>query len=348
MKAPRINAKAVPTYAVFAVLLVAAVVTCVSFGSTDIPFRDVLRVIAGKSLGLGSGAAVERSHELIVWNVRLPRVLLAATVGGGLSIVGAAMQATFRNPLAEPGILGWSSGGALFAVLAIYAGVHQQWFFVLPVAAFAGTLATAWAVYRISSLGGFVENTALLLSGVAVGTLFVSLTTFVLSVSNAWSMKEMLFWIMGGVDSRTWAHFAAAFFPVSAASAAVAFHARDLNAMLLGPETAKTVGVDVERSTRRLMVLSSLIVGAGVAVSGIVGFVGLVVPHVARLVVGVDHRRLLPASFVAGAVFLPTADLLARTAMAPREIRLGVITSFVGVPFFLFLLRKSFGGRKGA
>lgn len=347
MKPERGDRKAVTAYAAAAVLLPLAVLVCVSLGTADVPLRDVLCVIADRFFGPAAGCAVERSHELIVWDVRLPRVLLAATVGGGLSVVGAAMQAMFRNPLAEPGILGWSSGGALFAVLAIYAGVHQLWFFVLPVAAFAGTLAAAYAVYRISLHRGFVENATLLLSGVAVGTLFVSLTTFVLSVSNAWSMKEMLFWIMGGVDSRTWAHFAAAFFPVAAASAALLFHAKDLNAMLLGRETAKTVGVDAERTTRRLMVLSSVIVGASVAVSGIVGFVGLVVPHMARLVVGADHRRLLPASLVAGAAFLPLADLLARTAMAPREIRLGIVTSLVGVPFFVFLLRRSFAGRRG-
>lgn len=348
MKTSPVYRKNIPGYAAAAVLLPLAVLACVSLGTADVPFRDVLSVIADKCLGLGFGGPVEKSHELIVWNVRLPRVLLAAVVGGGLSIVGAAMQAMFRNPLAEPGILGWSSGGALFAVLAIYAGVHQRWFFALPLAAFAGTLAAAYAVYRISSYRGFVENTTLLLSGVALGTLLVSLTTFTLSVSNAWSMKEMLFWIMGGVDSRTWTHLAAAFFPVAAASALVAFHARDLNAMLLGRETAKTVGVDAERTTRRLMVLSSLIVGASVAVSGIVGFVGLVVPHMVRLVVGADHRRLLPASFVCGAAFLPAADLLARTVMDPREIRLGIITSFVGVPFFVFLLRKNFSGKEGA
>ena len=213
MKTAETNSKAVSAYAVLAVLLPLAVLACVSLGTANIPFRDVLCVIADRSLGLGSGCLVEKSHELIVWDVRLPRVLLAATVGGGLSIVGAVMQAMFRNPLAEPGILGWSSGGALFAVLAIYTGVHLQWFFILPLAAFAGTLAAAFAVYRISSHRGFVENTTLLLSGVALGTLFVSLTTFVLSVSNAWSMKEMLFWIMGrsrlaDVDAlRPWRFF---------------------------------------------------------------------------------------------------------------------------------------------
>lgn len=337
--------KRLSIYIILASLLVLVIVTCVSLGAVSVPFDKVLRVIAGKLLWLDAGAGVEESHELIVWNVRLPRVLLAATIGGGLSIVGAVMQAMFRNPLAEPGILGWSSGGAFFAVLAIYTGIHQQWFALLPLAAFAGTLLTAYAVYGISRYRGFVENTTLLLCGVALGTLFVSLTTFVLSVSNAWSMKEMLFWIMGGVDSRTWTHFAMAAVPVLAASVTLLFYAKNLNARLLGYETAKTVGIDIEKTTKHLIVLSSLIVGASVAVSGIVGFVGLIIPHSVRLLIGVDHRRLLPASFIAGAIFLPVADLIARTVMSPQELRLGIITSFIGVPFFVFLLRRNFSGR---
>lgn len=348
MKTALIGRKTFAAYLAFAALLASTILLCVSVGSASIPFHDSLSVIVGKLPWLEHVGRVERSHELIVWNVRLPRVLLAATVGGGLSIVGAVMQAMFRNPLAEPGILGWSSGGALFAVLAIYAGIHQRGVFLLPLAAFAGTLVAACAVYAISYYRGFVENTTLLLCGVALGTLFVSLTTFMLSVSNAWSMKEMLFWIMGGVDSRTWTHFLMAFVPVSAASAALLLYSRDLNAVLLGRETAKTVGVDPEKLTKRLIVLSSLIVGASVAVSGVVGFVGLIIPHAVRLVVGVDHRRLLPASLIAGAIFLPLADMIARTAMSPREIRLGIVTSFVGVPFFVFLLRRSFEGRRGA
>lgn len=348
MKTALIGSRTFVAYIVFAALLASTILLCVSVGSASIPFHDSLSVIVGKLPWFEHVGRVEKSHELIVWNVRLPRVLLAATVGGGLSVVGAVMQAMFRNPLAEPGILGWSSGGALFAVLAIYAGVHHRGVFLLPLAAFAGTLAAAYAVYAISYYRGFVENTTLLLCGVALGTLFVSLTTFVLSISNAWSMKEMLFWIMGGVDSRTWTHFLMAFVPVSVASAALLLYARDLNAILLGRETAKTVGVDPGKLTKRLIVLSSLIVGASVAVSGVVGFVGLIIPHAVRLVVGVDHRRLLPASLVAGAIFLPVADMIARTAMSPREIRLGIITSFVGVPFFVFLLRRSFEGKRGA
>ena len=337
--------KTLSVYIILASLLVLVIVTCVSLGAVSVPFDEVLRVIAGKLPWSDAGAGVGKSHELIVWNVRLPRVLLAATIGGGLSIVGAVMQAMFRNPLAEPGILGWSSGGAFFAVVAIYTGIYQRWFLLLPLVAFAGTLLTAYAVYGISRYRGFVENTTLLLCGVALGTLFVSLTTFVLSVSNAWSMKEMLFWIMGGVDSRTWTHFATAAVPVLTASVILLFYAKNLNARLLGYETAKTLGVDIEKTTRHLIVLSSLIVGASVAVSGIVGFVGLIIPHSVRLIIGVDHRRLLPASFIAGAIFLPVADLIARTVMSPEELRLGIITSFIGVPFFVFLLRRNFSGK---
>ena len=338
--------KTLSVYAILAFLLLLTVIACASLGAVSVPFDEVLRIIAGKLLWLDVGGEIEKTYELIVWDVRLPRVLLAATIGGGLSIVGAVMQAMFRNPLAEPGILGWSSGGAFFAVLAIYTGVYQRWFFLLPLVAFAGTLLTAYAVYGISRYRGFVENTTLLLCGVALGTLFVSLTTFVLSISNAWSMKEMLFWIMGGVDSRTWTHFAMAAAPVLLASVALLFYAKNLNARLLGYETAKTVGVDIEKTTKHLIILSSLIVGASVAVSGIVGFVGLIIPHSVRLIIGVDHRRLLPASFIAGAIFLPVADLIARTVMSPEELRLGIITSLVGVPFFVFLLRKNFGGDK--
>ncbi len=335
--------KTLSLYAILASLLALTVIACVSLGAVSVPFGKVLNIIAAKSLWLDVGAGIEKSQELIVWNVRLPRVLLAATIGGGLSIVGVVMQAMFRNPLAEPGILGWSSGGAFFAVLSIYTGIYQHWFLLLPLVAFAGTLLTAYTVYGISRYRGFVENTTLLLCGVGLGTLFISLTTFVLSVSNAWSMKEMLFWLMGGVDSRSWTHFAMAFVPVLIASVILLFYAKNLNARLLGYEAAKTVGIDVERTTKHLVILSSLIVGASVAVSGIVGFVGLIIPHSVRLLIGVDHRRLLPASFISGAIFLPLADLIARTVMSPQEIRLGVITSLVGVPFFLFLLRRNFG-----
>jgi len=253
------------------------------------------------------------------------------------------MQAIFKNPIAEPGVLGWSSGGGLAAVIIIYTGLAQEYFFSLPAAAFLGTLLSAFIVYRIASQNGYTPSSTLLLSGIAVGAFFTALTTLVLTMANVWSMREMLFWIMGGFDSSSWAHVMIAFPPVIIGSAGIMLYARDLNAVLLGEESAKTVGVDVGKTKTRLIVLSSLVVGACVSVSGVIGFVGLIVPHIMRLIVGADHRVLLPVSFLTGASFLAIADLVARTALSPEEIRLGIITSLVGVPFFLYLLRKNRG-----
>lgn len=323
-------------------LILIAVILLSSFiGTTNIHIKDFLTIFLNK-VGFSTTNDIPATKELIIWNIRLPRVLLACVIGGGLSIVGAVMQAIFKNPMAEPSILGWSNGGALLAVIAIYTGLSQKYYLLLPFLAFTGTLATAFIVYKVSKYKGVIENTTLLLSGIAVGSLFVSLTTFVLSVANVWSMKEMLFWLMGGVDGRSWDHFSIAFFPVIACSFGIMFFAKDLNLILLGEDTAKTSGVNTERTLIWLIVLSSLIVGASVSVSGVIGFVGLIIPHIVRLIIGVDHRILLPVSFLAGAIFLPLADLLARTVMSPQELRLGIITSLIGVPFFIYLLRKSF------
>ncbi|MGH7885952.1 MAG: FecCD family ABC transporter permease, partial [Thermodesulfobacteriota bacterium] len=170
---------------------------------------------------------------------------------------------------------------------------------------------------------------------------FIALTTLVLSISNVWSMREMLFWLMGGVDSRTWAHFHIAFFPIILSSAVLLCFGKDLNLMLLGEDSAKTLGINPHSTLIVLTVLCSVIVGASVSVSGVIGFVGLVVPHVIRITAGVDHRKVLPLSFFAGAIFLPIADLFARTVIKPQELRLGVVTSLIGVPFFILLLRRS-------
>lgn len=320
--------------------LLLVLIAAISLGSVSIPFKDTIFTLINNS-GLNFGVEVKESYELIVLNVRLPRVLLASIVGGGLAIVGVVMQAIFKNPMAEPAVLGWSNGGALFAVIAIYTGLAQKSFLFLPIAAFAGTLLTAFIVYKVSVYRGIVENTTLLLSGIAIGLLFASLTAFVLSISNVWSMREMLFWLMGGVDSRTWTHFYIAFFPIAISSVAILFFGKDLNLILLGEDTAKTTGINPQTTLIILIVLCSITVGASVAVSGVIGFVGLVIPHIIRIISGVDHRYLLPMSFIVGAIFLPVADLFARTVLRPEEIRLGVVTSLIGVPFFIFLLRRS-------
>lgn len=322
-------------------VLIPVLILCISSGSVNIPFKETVNILLNRLTGLSFMSGLNESSELIITNVRLPRVLLASVVGGGLAMAGAVMQAIFKNPMAEPGVLGWSSGGALFAVAFIYLGFDKTGFLFLPFAAFTGTLLTAFFVYRVSLYRGYVENSTLLLSGIAVGLMLTAVIALLLSISSVWSMREMLFWLMGGLDSRTWSHFYIAFFPIFISAIAILFFSKDLNLMLLGDETAKTSGIDPQKTLIFLIVLCSVIVGASVSVSGVIGFVGLVIPHIVRNLAGVDHRRLLPLSFIAGAIFLPVADLFARTVLKPEELRLGVVTSLIGVPFFIYLLRSS-------
>lgn len=336
----RIRKKLLLTLSVsFAAVLVIAIVSLL-YGTTKIEAVQLISIVV-HNLGFDPTAQFTRAQEVVVMNIRMPRVILACIVGGGLAIVGGVMQGIFKNSLAEPGVLGWSSGGAFFAVIAIHTGLAGYHFLMLPLFAFAGTLTAAFLVYAIASEKGYTQSYTLLLSGVAVGALFVSLTTFVLSVADVWSMREMLFWIMGGFDTSSWSHVKLVFLPVLLGSFGILFFARDLNAVLLGEETARTLGVDVHRTKLWLIVLGSVVVGAAVSVSGVIGFVGLIIPHLLRLLVGGDNRVLLPASFFAGAGFMVLTDLVARTLLSPQELRINVITSLIGVPFFLYLLRKS-------
>ncbi|MEE9251767.1 MAG: iron ABC transporter permease [Thermodesulfobacteriota bacterium] len=328
--------------AICSAVLIVILAVCVLVGSASIPLKTVLGVLL-KSVGLGSigDAEISRSQEVILLNIRIPRVLLASLVGGGLAITGCVMQAIFKNPMAEPGVLGWASGGAFVAVVVIYTGLASSSVLILPLGAFAGTLITAYTVYKVATVNGYTPSSVLLLTGVALGSLFIALTTLVLTLANVWTMKEMLFWLLGGVDARGWAHIRLAAPAVAVGAVGILFYARELNAMLLGEEVAVTLGVNVQRTKTVLLVLCSLVVGACVSVSGVIGFVGLIVPHLMRFVVGADHRALLPTSFLTGAVFLPLADLLSRTLARPIELRLGIITACLGVPFFLYLLKKN-------
>lgn len=336
----KIQQKIFITVTVSVVVLLVLLFISLYFGTTSLDFRAFTSIILG-SMGIETGYSFSRAQEVILVDIRMPRVIVAALVGGGLSVVGGVMQGLFKNSLAEPGVLGWSSGGAFFAVVSIYTGISASHYLVVPGFAFAGTLTAALFVYLIAYENGFTRSYTLLLAGVAIGALFVSLTTFVLSVANVWSMREMLFWIMGGFDASSWSHVKLVTFPVIFGCAGIVFFSRDLNAILMGDESAKTMGVNIDHSRIWLIVLSSVVVGASVSVSGVIGFVGLIVPHVLRLLVGVDHRVLLPASFFAGAGFMVMTDLVARTVLSPQELRINVITSCLGVPFFLYLLRKS-------
>lgn len=303
------------------------------FGSVPLPVADIWEILRG------SGQIV---HRDILLNLRLPRVLLAALVGGGLGLAGATFQALLRNPLAEPYILGISGGASFGAVLIISFGLAASNSWTLPLAAFAGALLAIFLVFRVAiSSGGVMDVRVLLLSGVVIAAFFSACIAFILSISPAQTIQSAVLWTMGSLAGANWARvLIAAVYTIPAGVALIAL-AKPLNLMAIGEETAYYLGTNVEGVKRISLVIAALITAVSVSVAGVIGFVGLVVPHTVRILVGSDHRGLLPLSFLAGGTFLMTADLVARLALSPIEIPIGVITALIGVPFFLVLLRQS-------
>ena len=287
----------------------------------------------------------DETARVIVMQVRLPRILLAALVGTALAAAGTVMQGFFRNPMADPSIVGVSSGAAVGAVASIVVPLHVAWFEVVPslpsaaglqLSAFAGGLAAGFAVYLLATRDGRTPVATLLLVGVAVQTLLSAAVSALLLFSGE-SMRQVVFWLMGNLRAATWGDVAAVGVLVPPLVIALLAYARDLNALLLGEADAGALGVDVERAKRVLLAIASVLTGAGVAVAGVIGFVGLIVPHGVRLVVGPDHRVLLPAAALAGGTFLVIADTVARGGAV--EVPVGIVTAAAGGPFFLYLLR---------
>ena len=294
---------------------------------------------------LGEGDINDRR---IVVGLRAPRAVMAILVGGGLSLSGAVFQALLRNPLAEPYILGISGGAATGAVLALALGLAASLSWALPAAAFAGALVAIFLVLRVAATADDrVDVRVLLLAGVVVGAFFTACMAFVLSISDARTVRSAVLWMMGSLVGSDWRTvWMVTLYSIPAVIALVGL-ARPLNLLAIGEETAGYLGADVERVKRMAYVLASLLTAAGVAATGVIGFVGLIVPHSIRLLVGADYRVLLPLAFLAGAVFLMLADIAARTVLPPTEVPIGVITAFVGVPLFLLLLRRSVGAGAG-
>lgn len=318
--------------ALAAVVLVAGV----AVGPVTIPLKETLAVLIG-----GTGAdGVRPSAALIIQQVRLPRVILGFFVGGALSVSGAVMQGLFRNPLGSPYILGVASGASAGAAVSILAGWSPMpW---LSVSAFFGGLLAVAIVYRIAR--GRDRRTSiftLILAGVAVGALFSAVTSFAIFLSSRGEkMADVVFWIMGGLGRSGWIGLTILAPVFGLGTILILAHARDLDALSLGEQAAFHLGVDPLRTTRRLLVLSTLLASAAVAMAGTIGFVGLIVPHVLRLILGPNHRALIPASAIGGGLFLVLADMAARTLMRPVELPVGIVTAFIGAPFFLYLLRS--------
>ena len=317
----------------FVLLLLAAAVE-ISVGPMWLP----LSRIVPDAVAYFSGA---RSADAVVMGaVRLPRVVVAGFVGVGLASTGAVLQAVFRNPMADPGVIGVSSGGALGAVIAIQAGMAAQGVWAVPLAAFATGLVTVFLIYFLATTKGYTSIYSLLLAGVAISALSGAGVDLLLSLAPLQSMQQALFWLMGGLDGSTWVN-AVIVGAFSVAGLLVFFiESPALDLLSLGDEQAQGVGVHVERKKRLLLVICALVVGSCISVSGAIGFVGLIVPHIIRLMIGPKHRLLLPASALGGAILLIISDIIARTVLMPVEINIGIVTSALGVPFFLFLLRK--------
>ncbi|MBI3975579.1 MAG: iron chelate uptake ABC transporter family permease subunit [Armatimonadetes bacterium] len=315
----------------------------IAAGSVPLAPRTVAAVLL-RAAGVPIEPTWPPEAATIILALRLPRVALAALVGLGLAGAGVVFQGIFRNPLADPYLIGVSAGAALGATVAIVRGAEAGLgglgaVGAVPVAAFLGALAVSYGVYRLARRGTDVPVEDLLLAGIAVGA-FLAAVISLLQLAGGESLQRVIFWVMGGFAGRTWAHIALAA-PYALGGLALAWlYGRDLNVLQVGEEGALQLGVDVPRVKRILLVCGSLMAAAAVATSGLIGFVGLVVPHLMRLVVGPDHRVLLPAAALAGAVILILADLIARTAITPAEIPVGVVTALLGAPFFLYLLLR--------
>ncbi|WP_425498750.1 vitamin B12 ABC transporter permease BtuC [Haloplanus salilacus] len=317
--------------------LLGAFVAVTLVSSTIGPVRIGVGSVADIALSALPGLATDApaSHRTIVLSIRLPRIALGAVVGFALASAGTVMQGFFRNPMADPSIVGVSAGAAAGAVAAIVAPVAIP--FALPVAAFAGALCAAFGVYLLASEGGRTPVETLLLAGVAVQTFLGAVVSFLL-VSAGRDIREAIYWLMGHLQHSTWTEAGVAGAVVLPGFLALLAYAHDLNVLLLGEEDAHSLGIEVERTKRLLLAVASLLTAAAVAVAGVIGFVGLIVPHVMRLLVGPDHRILLPTSALAGASFLVATDTVARAGAA--ELPVGIVTAAIGAPFFLYLLRN--------
>jgi len=333
MAAPTRVRRATVLAALFAALLLAMLVA-VGFGAVRLGAGEItgalVRAITGEARAAG---------DAVIVDIRLPRVLLAALVGACLASAGVLYQALFRNPLADPYILGMSAGAGLGAVIALTAtaSVTAVRFGAVPAGAFAGAVLTIVLVVRLASLRGTLDVTSLLLAGVAISYALSAVTSFVMVFFRE-SMASVVFWMMGGLTAASWPYVLMVT-PMLLIGLAIPMAAtRELNLMLLGEERAGELGVDVERFKQVLLGAGALLVAAAVAVSGLIGFVGLMTPHMVRLAIGPDHRVLLPASALGGALVMVLADLAARTVLAPVEVPVGIVTAFVGAPFFIWLL----------
>lgn len=331
-------------------LLIGSVILSVSFGSLKIKPSVSYSIILNKIFGLsvGNPNEITTSTYNVIWLIRMPRVLLGIAVGAGLAICGSVMQATVQNPLAEPYILGISSGASLGATFSLMLGIGT--FKILSVSsvaiwAFLGALGASVLVLLLASLGGKMSSAKLVLSGTVLSALCNSLSNFIISIaSSAEGIQNVKFWTMGSLAAAKWQNIGLIILVVSVCCIFFLTQGRILNLMLMGDEASITMGLNLNLYRRIYMIITSLLTGILVAACGIIGFVGLIIPHISRSLVGADHKKLMVTSMLLGSIFLVWADVFARITIPNSELSIGIITGLVGAPFFVYiLLRKGFG-----
>uniref|UniRef100_UPI003F497449 FecCD family ABC transporter permease n=1 Tax=Paenarthrobacter nicotinovorans TaxID=29320 RepID=UPI003F497449 len=321
-----------------------------SMGPLHTTFVESLQVMTGHLIpGLPwmTDGSLTVAQDQAVWNFRIPRALLAGIAGASLALAGALLQTNVRNPLAEPYILGVSAGAGVGAVMAIVAGSTAVAGISLNASAFAGAAAATALVYLLAKQDGIIAPSRLILAGVALGSLLSAITNFLTITTDAQNVYSVLFFLLGSVSAATYPQLLLPGLALLVVSIFAMVRSRTLNAFLAGDETATALGVNVESMRRTLLLATALLTATTVAVCGGIGFVGLVVPHAARILVGADHRKMLPVTIFGGALFLMLTDLLARTVALPAEIPLGILTATVGAPFFLWLMRSNGAVRGG-
>ena len=329
---------------ILAPILLVVMVAATGLGSVNIPFGNTLRIIASKILFFldFSNYSWYELQSVIVLELRLPRTIMAALCGAALAVAGATYQGLFRNPLADPYLIGVSQGAAFGAVLAISLSLGWKSSFsvwMVPVFAFSGALLVTFLVYYISRTGNILPTTTLILAGIALGAFFSAGVSYIMSIAGT-KIGSMVLWLMGSFNNIMWDKVKVIFPIVLAGIFILILFGRSLNIMQLGDEQAKQLGLNVERDKKILLTVSTITVAAAVSFVGIIGFVGIIIPHAVRLLWGPDYRFLLPLSVLSGAVFMVATDIVARVLFAPAEIPIGVITAACGAPFFLYLLRK--------
>lgn len=333
-----------PIRAVVGALVVVLMVSCtagVAWGSVSIAAGDVWGIVWAHLSGTGGPSGWTPGEDQVVWQLRLPRVLLAAMVGATLTSVGTVIQALVRNPLADPFILGVSSGASVGAASVLLFGAFAGFgVWALSAGGFLGALAAVVIVFSIAQQRGQLSPVRLVLVGVALAFLFEATTSFLVFRSDPRASQTVLFWLLGSFGRASWPLLGIPATTLAVGVGYLLLQARRLNALALGDDTAVALGVDVRRLRASLFLVTSVMTGVAVAVSGAIGFIGLVLPHVVRLLVGADHRRVLPVGVLLGAVFMIWGDLAARTLVAPQELPVGVVTAFAGAPLLIALIRR--------